>query len=207
MRKFFTVKQFILSLVLLLGALCFYNNKTVYAYPAYTFNGLTLNGGVGNYGYNNRYYFITPNAAAYLTHIDNAFYDWVHTTERTGVSTPISISRTYNQINSVFDFHSDNVGSAYARTAHMYLSTEINLDVNPISTWTNWGWTKIIFDNYNFPKLSNFDKTGTTAHEIGHAMGLAHRENSTTSIMCSLVNGRNVNKCNYQDLNTINELY
>lgn len=44
-----------------------------------------LNGGVGNYGYSRRCFFITSSASAYSGLINDAMTAWVQTTQRAGV--------------------------------------------------------------------------------------------------------------------------
>ena len=70
-----------------------------------TYNGHVLNGGVGNYGSNPRYYYITYSAGAQETVINNAIYTWIHTTSRLGITTPIYWARTYTQSASVMDIY------------------------------------------------------------------------------------------------------
>lgn len=70
----------------------------VYAYN--TFCGYTLNGGVGNYGYSTRNYWIDSSASGYTSLIDDAVSSWVHTTSRLGITTPISLSRTTTKSSS-----------------------------------------------------------------------------------------------------------
>lgn len=60
---------------------------------AYNAFGYTLNGGVGNYGYNTRNYWVDSSASNYTMMIDTAVSTWVHTTSRLGITTPISLAR------------------------------------------------------------------------------------------------------------------
>lgn len=68
----------------------------------------------------------------------------------------------------------------------------------------DWFWCKISV-NYEDPG-TNTQKTGTIIHEIGHGMGLAHRNSSPdSSIMCQRAYGRTVNTVQYSDnLNLLN---
>lgn len=63
-----------------------------------------------------------------------------------------------------------------------------------------------------FNLLSNYDKQGTIAHEMGHVMGLDHVSNGeSSSIMMQLVGsgipGRATNVPNQNDYETINFVY
>ena len=78
----------------------------------HTFGDYTLNGGVGNYGSANRYYWIDASAfsSSQISSIISAAQTWVYTSSAIGVTTPISIERTTTQSSSVFDVYKKYLG-------------------------------------------------------------------------------------------------
>lgn len=76
--------------------------------------------------------------------------------------------------------------------------------INPLVS--NWDMNLIEINNPVMPTLSAYEQQGTMAHEIGHAMGLAHNDNHY-SIMCQLGNGRVVSNPDSDDVNGVNYLY
>jgi hypothetical protein len=169
-----------------------------------TYNGHVLNGGVGNYGSNPRYYYITSSASYQEDDIDNAIYTWIHTTSRLGITTPIYWAQTTTQSASVMDFYHniyyDQGTGIIAVTEHILN----NVVISP--TTANWNWGKIKLNTPCFDPLSTYNEEGSCAHEIGHLMGLAHTTN-TGRVMCQLESGRTVNACQADDANGINYLY
>jgi Matrixin len=175
---------------------------TAWAYT--TYNGHVLNGGVGNYGANPRYYYITSSASGHTTDITSAMSDWIYTTSRLGITTPIYWARTYTQSQSVMDIYH---GEYYDPDLGIVAMTEFilnNVACNPYVT--NWNWGKIKLNTPLFDPLSDYNEKGTVAHEMGHLMGLGHTV-MTDQIMCTLGAGRTVNACQWNDLAGINYLY
>ncbi len=92
------------------------------ATPAYaynTWNDHRLWSGVGDYGYNNQYYYVDGSAGAYLGTATAAMDDWIYTTERTGITTPISFLRTTYRPASIIDVFRSTMsrrGGALPRT-------------------------------------------------------------------------------------------
>jgi hypothetical protein len=169
-----------------------------------TYNGHVLNGGVGNYGANPRYYYITYSAGLQEDDITSAVYTWIHTTSRLGITTPIYWARTYTQSQSVMDFYHNvyyDASSGIIATTEQILN---NVVIDP--TTTNWNWGKIKLNTPVFDPLSHFNEEGSVAHEMGHLMGLGHTT-VTNRIMCLLSFGRTVNACQADDANGINYLY
>jgi hypothetical protein len=73
----------------------------------------------------------------------------------------------------------------------------------------NFGWTEIRLNTPVFAdsSFSTFNRQGTIAHEMGHAMGLAHYTDPNV-IMAQYNNGyREVNRPSSEDLYGINVLY
>jgi hypothetical protein len=175
---------------------------TAWAYT--TYNDHVLNGGVGNYGANDRYYYITSSASVHTTDITSAMYEWIHTTSRLGITTPICWLRTYTQSQSVMDIY---LGYYYDPALEIMAVTDFilnNVTCNPCVT--NWNWGKIKLNTPLFNPLSDYNEKGTIAHEMGHLMGLAHTA-LTDQIMCTLGAGRTVNACQDNDCAGINHLY
>jgi hypothetical protein len=169
-----------------------------------TYNGHVLNGGVGDYGADDRLYYITYSASDHAGDITSAMWDWIHTTSRLGITTPISWLRTYTQSASVMDIYHNVYWDA---STGIVAATEHILNNQVISPYTaNWNWGKIKLNTPVFDPLSDYNEKGTVAHEMGHLMGLAHTT-VTNRIMCTLGDGRTVNACQADDANGINYLY
>lgn len=176
-----------------------------------------LNGGVGNYGKNNRFYYVDSscnNANGLVTVINNAWNDWINTS----VYTPISVAKTTNKSASSFDFYYEAFSEYtgwYGRT-YFYTnpSQAVELDDGPKS---NYDWTQIKINSSNYNSLSTSSSNGynlrkyVVAHEIGHAFGLRHEiissSNNTISIMRHAPEYANTDKCSAYDLGHINEMY
>jgi predicted Zn-dependent protease len=62
-------------------------------------------------------------------------------------------------------------------------------------------------DAYRNPSFTNSQAQGTTTHEVGHALGLAHDNNNIYSIMCQTGYGRAVQTVQKVDNDAINILY
>lgn len=199
------------AMILLIGA-----SIPVYAYN--TFGNYTLNGGVGNYGYSTRNYWIDSSAGSYTTLIDNAVSSWVQTTSRLGITTPISLSRTTTKSSSYFDVYLVALPGKPNTIAGTYLYVKnvgcINPTLNdPITQ--NWSWTEIHLNSNVFTKSIPADNSlsddenrqGTVAHEFGHAMGLAHNNSNPYVVMCQTSASRKVYLPMADDANGINSLY
>lgn len=90
---------------------------------------IILNGGVGNYGYNDRYYWISSSFnSTYTKRIKNAVRDWVYTTDSVGVTTPISLVNTSTKSQSVFDVYPSDLGNRILGLTQFYLHGGSSVD-------------------------------------------------------------------------------
>lgn len=151
-----------------------------------------LSGGVGN-----MYYYVNSSISSYTTDINNAVYNWVHT----GVGdNPIYLTPVSSNVGTSMDFYYKGTGNScgsggvLAYTKMYANNTSSTIDPNS----RNWDWAEMNFcsiwktNTYNGFSTSH-SRQGTIAHEMGHAMGLAHNK-SVYSIMTQVGSGRAVYK-------------
>ncbi len=166
-----------------------------------TFGG-KLTGGVGNWGKSTQYYWIDSSASGESSRINSSMSAWVHTGKI--VSTPISFRNTSNKPSSVIDIYK---GNYYPRSSGILGETKFYRSGSQIDPSSNYSWAKIQLNSSSFDSLNTYHKSGTIAHEMGHAFGLAHNNYEGDSIMCQFGAGRTVNTPDSGSLYGINSLY
>lgn len=159
------------------------------------------------YGVSGQQYWIGPSAAQHHgTAIPNAVQRW---NNAVGI---VSYTRTNVKANSRLDFtRIDTNDNACAVTWHFVDTTRVN-DANGTPT-RNWAWAKVQIR----PQLADAGacgpadhRGGVLAHEMGHAMGLAHRTDQSQVLMNNKIawsGWYDVNTPRQDDINGVNFLY
>lgn len=165
-----------------------------FAATDYTLLKYELNGGVGNWGYTKRYYWIDTSASDIASIIDKAYNSWINTSDI--LSTPISWRKTSTKANGTVEFYTYNSADGNnGYTSFWLYSTSIDPDKQ------NWGWCTVYYNNrYNAGRA-------TLAHEIGHTMGLDENNSNPKTIMCQASANRSVTTPRLGDLKGINKKY
>lgn len=221
-QRFIPILCCILSSIMVVNASAVVNCGSYYDGPRCHTNSLdggwyhtaghrVILNGVGDWGNNNRYYYIdTAFNSTYKTLAQNAVNSWIYTTSGVGVSTPISIVKTTTQSSSVFDVLVNNNLSSqiYGQTRYYDSSGEISPDAQQVLP-KNYSWAKCFINTsaLNNAGVSNNGKTATIAHEFGHALGLSEHNCKTNTIMCQAAEGRSVTSPTAEDCHAINHLY
>ena len=169
--------------------------------------GHKMTGGIGNVSIyiDNKTH---PYATYYQRLIKNAVTNWDNTGFGLNKFEYVYVSTSngskidiYNRYCSYFGKDSSNV----LASTSFYNSSEIKVDQH----YYDWYSATINLndDVLSLDTVSNAAATGTFAHEIGHAFGLAHNNSIPNSIMCPTGAGRTVNTIQLIDHNTLNSLY
>jgi len=107
------------------GYRCHYMSSVGTPPPMYhTFGDKVMNGGIGQYGNNRRYYWRdTAFASSYTTPIDTAVSEWVNTTSAVGVTTSISIRETTTRSAAYFEVvRDDSLGAGVLGTTDFFFT-------------------------------------------------------------------------------------
>ena len=190
-KKF--IKNILVSMLTLILTFSLTINVFAAATP-YVLLKYELNGGVGNWGYNKRYYWNDSSASEISDTINAAYNSWIYTSHI--LETPISWRQTTTKSSGTVEFYtyssSDNKNG--------YTSFwRYNTQVSPNSQ--NWGWC-IIYYNTNYT-----GGQATLAHEIGHTLGLNENNSNPDTVMCQMASGRRVSTPQLGDLQGINTKY
>jgi len=206
------MKKILLFSVLFLLLFSFSKNAYAYTPPSptcyTTFDHVNVN---GTY---NKLYFVDGSASAYVNLSINAMDSWVNSVARTGVNTRIYYNRTAVKADSLMDIYY-NLNTPPVNGVYEIAHTEFFVSSTLVYPWNqNWNWNRIILNTNSvaFSALSDYDKQGTLAHEMGHAFGLGHLTSAQLAlgkqvVMLQMLQGRTVNQPVADDLNGINYMY
>lgn len=167
----------------------YYNNKLVY--------------GVGGGG---QRYWIASTASSYTSYADNAMANWINTSTRIGVWTPLYWTKTTTKSSARMEIHGVNFPSeTYCGVASFYKS---GAAVYPwLGPNRNWAWGKIDINTPLFNGSHCSNRQGIVSHEMGHVFGLNHMTGTSSPVMYQYIASTTVKWATVDDADGINWLY
>lgn len=152
-------------------------------------------------GVGNTCYYVDSSASTFVSTINSAANNWVHTGYGANpiYMTPVSSSHLTHM-----DIYASYLGSNYSNTnayTTIWSSSATQLAFNGTS---NYFYAEIMLNRNNMN--SNTENISTLIHEMGHCFGLDHTSNQY-SIMYSPKSNRKVDRVQQCDNDTINYLY
>lgn len=167
-----------------------------------TWYGNRLIYGIGGGG---QAYWIASSAAGYTGSIDAAMRNWINTSSRIGVRTPLYWTKTTTKSAARMEVHAVNLPTAgYCAKTYHYKQGAL------VTPWTgpnqNWVWGKFDINAGIYWTSGCTNRQGIISHEMGHVFGLAHNGDSST-LMYTYVAGTGVLWATVDEANGINALY
>ena len=161
-------------------------------------------GGYLSRGVDDMCYYVDSSANAYTSYINTGINRWAnsgysprHFINMTAVSSNYATDVDYYAM----DAEDMLVYGAIAETL-FYSSSGVCLSGN-----SPYYYAEISINNDIISQCTSFEKIGTMAHELGHAMGLDENNSNPNSIMCQLGSGRTVNTVSSEDYATVVGIY
>lgn len=143
--------------------------------------------------------------------MNDVFYRW-NSSEGSNIITPMNVNLTWNRNESIIDFSYSRTwwdGSQRRTGETTFWNWGNKVNYSNGMPFKQWSSALTQFGGYAYINSSNLIKERTLAHEIGHAVGIAHNGSTRDSIMypsIDLINGNRVGP-NYGDLLALNALY
>lgn len=161
-------------------------------------------GGYLSRGVDNMCYYVDSSASSYTSYINTGINRWTNS----GYSPSDFINMTAVSSNYATDV------DYYAQPEEDFLFTGAIAETTFYASDGMEGsgvvpyyYSEIRINTDEFPSCTSFEKIGTMAHELGHAMGLDENNSNTSSIMCQLGSGRTVNTVSSEDYATVVDIY
>lgn len=149
-------------------------------------------------GVDKMYYYVDKSISSYTTDINNAVNNWIYT----GWDNPIYMYPVSSNNGTAIDFYYKGNSGNCSGSGTLAYTKWYRLNSGSVSpNSSNWEWAETNYctlwktNTYNGFSTAK-SRQGTVAHEIGHAMGLAHNT-SSSSIMTQVGSGRKVYKVDY----------
>lgn len=151
-------------------------------------------------------YWISSTASSHTSSIDAAMQNWINTSSRLGVRTPLYWSKTTTKSAARLEVHAIVAPTAsYCALTYHYRSGAL------VTPWVgpnrNWVWGKFDIHTNVFNTSACPNRQGIISHEMGHVFGLSHNDNASTLMYRNIAWDSNVHWATVDEANRINSLY
>lgn len=160
------------------------------AMSSVAFASVPVLGGRLSRGVSDMCYYVDSTASSYTSYINTGIKRWTNS----GYSPSNFIKMTAVSSNWATDV------DYYAQEMKEFISPSclaetsyFNSNGNNCSSSTQYFFAEIMINEDTIEDITSYQKIGTMAHELGHALGLNENNSDTSKIMCRLAYGRTVN--------------
>ena len=174
------------------------------AMSAVAYATIPVIGGYLSRGVDNMCYYVDSSASSYTSYINTGITRWTN-----GGHSPsnfINMTAVSSNYATDVDYYAKDMMDmfavgALAETMYFTSSGGSSAGANP------YYYAEITINIDNIADCTSYEKIGTMAHELGHALGLNENNSNPSRIMCQLGSGRTVNTVSAGEYAKVVEIY